>query len=234
MSVDSPRADARAPRLPTLGPGWRTPSRSLIFDGAGDACSCSPPDPNGDVGQNNYVQIVNKTKVAMYNKAGRLQTRFDLGALWPSGTCTSDDGDPNVVYDPIADRWVLAQLSGTAVAALLCFAVSRTPDPTGAYFTYAFDTPSCPTTSRSACGRTATTCPTNESTYTAYALNRAKMLAGDRNGRAVRFPGETNLLHVRPTSTGAKARANRVGSSTRSRTALPRRRSAVDRIELFR
>ncbi|MCI0393824.1 MAG: hypothetical protein L0322_02640, partial [Chloroflexi bacterium] len=53
--------------------GGRTPG--LLFDfqatsnptGCG---TCSPPDPNGDVGPNHYIHMVNATKVAIYNKSG--------------------------------------------------------------------------------------------------------------------------------------------------------------------
>ena len=46
----------------------RTPAVGLSFEGTGNpvACGgCSPPDTNGDVGPNHYIQMVNATKVAL-------------------------------------------------------------------------------------------------------------------------------------------------------------------------
>lgn len=83
--------------------------------------TCSPPDTNGDVGPNHYVHLVNATKVAIYNKSGTLVGGpFNLGTLWTSGNCTSNAGDPVVLYDPIADRWVLSQFADPNH---MCFAI---------------------------------------------------------------------------------------------------------------
>ena len=43
-----------------------------------------------------------------------------------------------MVYDPIADRWVISQFSVSTTPYLQCVAVSTTPDPTGAYYRYSF------------------------------------------------------------------------------------------------
>ena len=58
------------------------------------------------------------------------------------GPCAlSNNGDPTVNYDALADRWVLTQFALTFNPLgpfYQCVAVSQTPDPTGAYYTYAF------------------------------------------------------------------------------------------------
>src|SRR5258705_219115 len=46
--------------------------------------------------------------------------------------------DPVVLYDPMADRWVISQFSVTTTPFLQCVAVSTTPDPTGSYARYSF------------------------------------------------------------------------------------------------
>jgi hypothetical protein len=179
----------------------RTPAPGTVFEGGGNTCGCTPPDTTGDVGPNNYVQLVNSTKVAIYNKNGSLaKPAFELSTLFPPGSCNpNNDGDPQVVYDPIADRWVLAQfhdLSPTPDSGpfFLCFAVSQTPDPTGAYFTYAFPTPDFPDYFKVGVWPSGYYVSSNESTYTAYAFDRAKMLAGDPTASGIRFPGESNML----------------------------------------
>src|SRR5436309_606856 len=52
-------------------------------------------------------------------------------------------GVPIVLYDPLADRWLISQVAFTSFAPPYhqCVAVSRTGDPTGAYFLYDFVVP---------------------------------------------------------------------------------------------
>ncbi len=114
----------------------------LTFDGIGNpaACStCTPPNVNGDVGPNYYVQMVEQTKVAVYSKAGGppLKGPIDFGALWPpADNCVGNSGSPIVLYDPMADRWVFAQNGNNNY---VCFAVSKTADPTGEFWLYGWD-----------------------------------------------------------------------------------------------
>ena len=121
-------------------PAGRTPSLDLRFNGTGNptACGgCAPPDTIGDVGPDHFIQIVNATKVAIFDKAGNsLKAPFDLGTLWSSGKCAANRGDPNVLYDEIANRWLLAQF---AEPHHMCFAISKTADPLGAYHLYTFN-----------------------------------------------------------------------------------------------
>jgi hypothetical protein len=173
----------------------RSPSPSLVFDGAGDTCSCRPPDPNGDIGARNYVQVVNRTTVSVFSRTGRLRSRFDLGGLWASGPCSDGDGDPNAVYDAFADRWVLTQITGERSGTpAICLAVSRSGNPAGSYFLYEFDTPSEPDYLKVGVWPNAYYLSTSESTDAAYAIDRAKLVAGDANAEAIRFGGETNFL----------------------------------------
>lgn len=174
----------------------RTPGLDLRFDGTANprACGgCSPPDTIGDVGPNHYVQMVNATKVAIFNKSGRrlLDRPFDLGDLWPTGACADNFGDPVVVYDGMADRWLLSQF---AARNHLCFAISRTADPLGGYHLFRFDTGEFPDYFKVGAWPGAYYVSANESTYTAYAFDRAKMLAGDRSASYVKFSGQTNFL----------------------------------------
>jgi hypothetical protein len=200
-------------------PASRTPSLDLLVAGAtaANACNCTPPDTNGDVGLSHYIQIVNATKVSVYDKSGMLLQRFSLGRLWPSGACRQNLGDPNVRYDEAADRWLLSQFNQTSDAGpfFLCFAISQTSDPTGAYHLYRFKVPKFPDYFKVGVWpaidvtHAAYYVGTNESSYTAYAFDRTKMLLGDSSASFVRFPGETNFLmpadangFLRPTGGG--------------------------------
>lgn len=185
-----PLADA------TRAPG-RTPPTALTFDGTGNpaACSgCTPPDTVGDVGPNNYIQMVNATKVAIYNKAGVLQTPiFDLGSLFSTAPCNGNDGDPVVLYDELADRWLLSQFAATPDHHL-CFAISQTADPLGAYHLYTFNTGAdFPDYFKVGVWPDGYYVSSNEATYSAYAFDRTKMLAGDP-ASFVKVTGQTNFL----------------------------------------
>jgi hypothetical protein len=116
------------------------------FDGMGSGfpnftVDSAPPDPNGDVGPNHYVQIVN-TAIAVFDKQGGLLFGpVPTNTLWSGfgGDCeATNDGSGLVKYDRMADRWVVSQFSVTGSAFLECVAVSTTPDPTGSYARYAF------------------------------------------------------------------------------------------------
>ena len=118
---------------------------------AGCTTTGDPPDTNGDVGPNHYVQTVNGG-VAIWAKDGTLlMTPKYLNTLWAGyvGTnagnaCAKDnDGDPVVLYDQLADRWFLTQFSlpnfgNNTGPSFQCVAVSKTGDPTGAYYLYDF------------------------------------------------------------------------------------------------
>src|SRR5260221_1184700 len=106
-----------------------------------------PPDTNGDVGPNHYVQTVNLL-VRVFNKTGvPLTPAFKMSSLFTAlgGICsTKDQGDPTVLYDHLADRWLVSQFAYTALNTPPyheCIAISQTGDPTGSYFLYDFITP---------------------------------------------------------------------------------------------
>lgn len=104
-----------------------------------------PPDTNGDVGPNHYIETVN-TSVAIFDKAtgtrlvGLTLNNFFTG---PAGTpCdTSNDGDPVVLYDPYVDRWIVtnfAWFNFNTGPYYECIAVSQTADPVaGGWYFYA-------------------------------------------------------------------------------------------------
>jgi hypothetical protein len=115
------------------------------FEGIGNGAygytvNAAPPDTNGAVGPNHYVQWVN-TAFAVFSKTGALVWGpYDGNKLWSGfgGGCEfNNDGDPIVQYDKIADRWVFMQLSVSAPYPYgICLAVSSTGDPTGSYYRY--------------------------------------------------------------------------------------------------
>ncbi len=143
--TDSTGGAGLQPVAPT-GPVAAAPATVRNFDGLGQGfypgvLNVAPPDSIGAVGPNHFVQAVNGA-MAVFNKDGtvRLSPRL-LNTLWSGfgGNCaTHNDGDPTVLYDPIADRWLISQFAVTTSTGLQCVAVSTTPDPTGEYFRYSF------------------------------------------------------------------------------------------------
>jgi hypothetical protein len=128
------------------------PPPLLTFDGMSRVgppatCNCLPPDTIGDVGPNHYVQTVNEA-IRVFDKSGNPVgpvTSFDsffspLGATTPCGAGLNH-GDPFVLYDHMADRWLISDFAfdaGTLAGPFYqCIGVSQTGDPTGAYNLYA-------------------------------------------------------------------------------------------------
>ena len=111
-----------------------------------------PPDTNGAVGASQFVQMVNVT-IAVYGKRdGALQLGpapihtlwSGFGGLCENGGTTAtfkDGGDPVVLYDHLANRWLVSQLQfdETFTQTAQCVAISTNSDATGSYNRYEFD-----------------------------------------------------------------------------------------------
>ena len=141
------QADPVHQHTAALAPAALAPTSGLGFDGLGNGSlgftvNSAPPDTNGAVGLTQYVQWVNSS-FAIFNKStGALISGPTPGnTLWSGfgGGCqTNNDGDPIVLYDKQANRWVFAQFSVSTTPFLQCVAVSTTSDATGAYNRYSF------------------------------------------------------------------------------------------------
>jgi hypothetical protein len=113
------------------------------FEGVGNVNGVLPPDTQGDVGPNNYVQMVNLS-FAIWDKQGNLlYGPVPNTTLWQGfgGPCeTFNGGDPVTLYDEAADRWFMSQLAypGGSQGYHECIAISQTGDPTGAWYRYDF------------------------------------------------------------------------------------------------
>src|SRR5215831_16081304 len=121
------------------------PATSLNIEGIpypGVGCNCAPPDPNGEVGATQYVQIVNEGYQVFDKTTGASQLGpSGIATLWGGfgGVCQSNgNGDPVVLYDQIANRWIISQFAGVSVPTDECIAVSTSSDATGSYNRYDF------------------------------------------------------------------------------------------------
>ncbi len=111
------------------------------IDSVGSGCGCAPPDTDGAVGPTQYVQMVN-TSIQVFDKSGNsLVGPVPINALWSGfgGQCeNTNDGDPVVLYDSMANRWLVSQFTATAPYNE-CIAVSQSGDATGQFNIYAFE-----------------------------------------------------------------------------------------------
>jgi len=170
------------------------------FEGMYNQYGPIPPDTNGDVGRNHYVQIVNsgfqiwnKTGTSLYGPANNNTLFAGFG-----GPCeVRNDGDPVALYDALADRWVLTWFTSGAPY-MECIAVSAGPDPTAAWYRYAFLDNNSATTlgdyPKMSVWPDAYYMSTNEFAPSFvgdgnYAYDRTKMLRGDPSATLVYFHG---------------------------------------------
>jgi hypothetical protein len=126
----------------------KIPGPKLNFDGIGFPgvdCFCAPPDTNGEAGLTQYVQIVNQGFQVFSKATGTALTGpLDIASLWQGfgGVCqNSGFGDPIVMYDQLANRWLISQFAGQPmdVPTDECIAISKTSDATGAWNRYGFN-----------------------------------------------------------------------------------------------
>ncbi len=181
------------------------PAPALSFDGLSNEDNAAaygfrviPPDANGDVGPHHYVQSVN-VLTRVFDKSGApLTPPFKLSSLFSTlgTTCsTRNDGDPIVLYDALADRWMISQFCNNAPPFRQLIAVSKTSDPTAEFYVYEFVMPNVkfndyPKLGVWADGYYMSTDEFLGSDYAgsgAFAFDRKKMLAGDPNASYIYF-----------------------------------------------
>ncbi|CAM2005871.1 pre-peptidase C-terminal domain-containing protein [Acanthopleuribacter pedis] len=156
------------------------PSPDVNIAGQGFS-GVNPPDTVGDVGTNYYIQSINGSGGATFtvydkNNGNLVAGPFNLDGFG-SGGCGSGLGDPIILFDQAANRWMISEFaSGSNI---LCVYVSRTEDPvSGGWYAYAFNTPSFPDYPKYGVWNDAYYVGTNESSTSLYALDRTAMLAG--------------------------------------------------------
>ncbi len=139
--VDS--LDPVVQHLMSPSPAAPMPGTILNFDGQPNGCGCAPPDTDGEVGATQYVQMTNGG-VQVFNKAtgASVLGPVSTSSFWAGfgGVCENNGhGDPVVLYDQIAQRWLISQFaSATSNITDQCIAISTTPDATGTYNRYGF------------------------------------------------------------------------------------------------
>ncbi len=130
----------------TADPQFTNPDRNFAgrnFTGV------APPDTVGDVSPDHFIQSVNQgggATVLIFDKQAptpTLITSFQMDNLATGGSCGGGAGDPIVLWDRQAGRWMISEFAGGG--AHLCVYVSQSSDPiSGGWFAYDFTVPSFP------------------------------------------------------------------------------------------
>lgn len=185
--------------------GAPMPTPSLSFDGLTNFDNIAaynlviiPPDTIGDVGPAHYVQAVNSL-IRIFDKNGNALTPpFRISQLFePLGTvCSSrNDGEPVVLYDSLADRWLISQYCNPFPPFRQMIAVSKTGDPTGSYHIYEFVMPNIRLNDLAKFGVWPDGYYMSTEEFTggdfsgmgAFAFDRTKMLGGDPTASYIYF-----------------------------------------------
>lgn len=124
---------------PDLPPSVNIPTSTIPvnFDGQ-TSPNLQPTDNNMAAGPNHIIQAVNNTsgtQFTIWNKSGAVLAGPTIFAT-VSGV--PGDGDPIVLYDQLADRWMIGEFGGVGGTNSLIMAISATPNPTGAWNIYTF------------------------------------------------------------------------------------------------
>lgn len=139
-----------------------------------------PPDCNGTIGPNHYMQTINLT-YAIYNRSGTLVAGpTAMNTLFSGVTgSTYNNGDPLIHWDEQAQRWIAVEFSVGGTNDYMLVAVSTTNDPTGTWYKYSFDVADMPDYEKIGVWHDGYYMATNTGTGNdVYVLERSKMLTG--------------------------------------------------------
>jgi PKD repeat protein len=109
----------------------------------------APPDTDGQVGFDSagngyYLQMINLLTTVFDLNGNVISGPFASNVFWAGigGNCEpNNQGDPIVLYDDQAQRWLVSQFAFPDDLSTFsqCVAISRTGDPTGGYNRYEFN-----------------------------------------------------------------------------------------------
>ena len=223
-------AETFDPIVQTFSLAPAAPAPTLSFEGISNLDNVDtvgqeviPPDPNGDVGPNHYVQAVNLSLCVFDKSTGAPVTSpialtnlfTGFGGLCEAGIFNSD---PVVLYDALADRWFVSFLASDADILgnpappfHQCVACSQGTDPAGAYYLYDFQMPNSWLNDYPKFGVWPDAYYMTDNQFDAaseephgagvFALDRTKMLSGDPSASFIYFnlePVDPNIDGVLP------------------------------------
>lgn len=113
---------------------------TIIENFSGVSTSSYPPDCNGSAGPDHYFQTVN-VKYSIYEKNGtQVVPPTNLNTLFAGVPgANNNDGDPILLYDDNANRWLAAEFAGAySNPDYMLIAISVTDDPTGDWYRWSW------------------------------------------------------------------------------------------------
>ncbi len=189
-----PFAESSLPKGPD--PVWQkemgitnSANRDLISEWDGINSPYYPPDCNGAVGSDYFFQAVN-TSYSIYDKNGNQVVPATAYNTLFSGVpgATHNDGDPIILYDDQAERWLAAEFAGVSSSPdYMLIAVSETDDPTGSWYRWSFVMNGFPDYMKFGVWRDGYYMSANSSGNDIYVFDRNTMLAGGATPAMVGF-----------------------------------------------
>ena len=185
-----PGLDTNQPAEEETGGSSRGATQPFLIDTfqaviRGDAGSWSgPPDTDGAIGPNHYVETVNRNFAVYDKETGAELVNILLGTFLPGS-----NGDPRVLFDHHSGRWIVLVTDFSATETIF-LAVSLTDDPTGDWFKTSFFTaagsdtgtwPDYPTLGVDASGIYTATYMIGNGTMTIFAIDKGPLIAPTPN-----------------------------------------------------
>jgi len=160
---------------------------SLVFET--NSSAVSPTDPTGAIGPNHYISAKNSA-FAIHDRNGNvLVPSNSLSNIFPGESL----GDPIVLYDNFADRFVITQFSKTPNGFLV--AISKGSDPVNSgWYTYRFNTGSFPDYTKFSIWSDGYYITANKdqgqqmTSEVIYVIDREQMLEGVDTAQMIGFP----------------------------------------------
>ncbi len=158
----------------------------------GQNTTAEPPDANCMAGTSHVMQTVNFS-YAIYSKTGnQIIAPTSLDSLFKGlPNMIFFSGDPLIIYDESASRWVAVGITidpANKTSNYVDFAVSKTDDPTGEWYRWAFKTEGIPDFEKVGVWKNGYYMGTNtDHNNNIFVIERDSMIAGAANPRIVKF-----------------------------------------------
>ena len=149
----------------------------------------NPTDPTGAAGPNHYVVAYNSA-FKIFDKQGNvLIPDTSLSVIF---TGTNDDGDPIVLYDQFADRFIITEFDLVSTPNKLMIAISQGPDPVNdGWYVYRYSVNAAPDYPKYSIWSDAYYVTANKSDpdtqEVVFAMERDKIINGDSSAKMIGF-----------------------------------------------
>ncbi len=166
----------------------KNPSTEPIISwDASESTIWTPTDPSGAAGPNHYVNAWNMGYKFWDKEGNELAPAADFTNLWPG----QENGDPIVIYDKFADRFLITQFYGNGFLIAVC----QGSDPVNdGWYTYQFETDAFPDYPKFSVWSDGYYVTSNynaadpASDDAVFVMERDSMLVGSTNAQFIGFP----------------------------------------------